>query len=275
MGCLVSSRADRRRAAIKPHSLREFVGDATGLDVLGIPGEVISELLERLLGELGLLPEVRGEVPVENGQSVEGSLGEIAQGGRRPRRGSEAVSNASILKNLLGSRSRNNSSTTRGRDQADVNRTALAMDFVGDSVGQTDFLTPIPTADRYHSHFRSKNRTTNGICNFLPDFDTKANMPIEITNQHESLETSALTSTRLLLDRLNFHHLVLQLVRTRRAKKIINDLVLLDRHREQIDVLKRLDLSSLDQTTELGARNPLLFVTITTATTTSAAPAKN
>lgn len=45
----------------------------------------------------------------------------------------------------------------------------------------------------------------------------------------------------------------------------------LDRHGEEVDVLKRLDLAGLYKTAKLGARNPLLLVTVS-APAAAAAP---
>ena len=41
-------------------------------------------------------------------------------------------------------------------------------------------------------------------------------------------------------------------------KEVVNDLVLLDGHGEVVDVVEVADLAVLDETSELGAWNPLL-----------------
>ena len=58
-----------------------------------------------------------------------------------------------------------------------------------------------------------------------------------------ALETSALSGRCLLLDRHDFHHLVLK----GGANKVINNLVLLDGEGEKKDLLDRLDLAFLDK----------------------------
>jgi hypothetical protein len=74
----------------------------------------------------------------------------------------------------------------------------------------------------------------------------------------------------LLLHRANLHHFILQFS----TDKVVNNLVLLDRQREQVNVLERLDLALLHETTELGARNPsILLVTTTGAAAAASASA--
>jgi hypothetical protein len=62
------------------------------------------------------------------------------------------------------------------------------------------------------------------------------------------------------------------------GKEVVNNLVFLDGKREEVDFFNRLDLVSLDETTELGDRNPfVLFFTTTSAastTTTSTSTSK-
>lgn len=253
--------------------LGELVGSATGLDMLGVAGKIISELLEGLLGELGLLPQIRGEVAIQDRKGVESGLGEIPQRRRRARRRSEAISNTSILKDLLGGRSSNDTSTAGSRDKTDVNRPALAVDLVGHSVRQTDFLTPIATTHRHHGHLGSQNSSADGVGNLLADFYTKTDVAIKITNKNERLETSALTGASLLLNRLNLHNLILQLIGSRSAEEIVDDLVLLDGHGEQVNVLQRLDLAGFNQTAKLGNWDPLFLITITATTSTATTPA--
>lgn len=78
-------------------------------------------------------------------------------------------------------------------------------------------------------------------------------MAIKVTNGDKCLEPCALASPRLLLNGHDLHHLILEL-----GEEEVDDLELLDRQREEIDLLHRLDLSVLHQTAELGNRNPVL-----------------
>jgi hypothetical protein len=92
------------------------------------------------------------------------------------------------------------------------------------------------------------------------------------SDQDERAKASALTGLGLLLNRRELDDLVLQAL----TKEVIDDLSLLDGDREEEDLLERLDLAILDETTELGDRHPLLLLigaTAATAATTTTATA--
>jgi hypothetical protein len=81
-----------------------------------------------------------------------------------------------------------------------------------------------------------------------------------------SLEASALTGAGHLLDRLDAHDLILQ----GSAQEVIDDLVFLDRHGEQVDLLQLVDLAGLYKAAQLGARVPGLGALVGTATAAAA-----
>lgn len=117
-------------------------------------------------------------------------------------------------------------------------------------------------------------------------------MSLRITDNDDGLESGALTSTSLLLDGLDLqlkklsvskflnpfaicsarvcgypahlHNLILQL-----WQEEIHDLVLFDWQRVQIDLLHRLDLAILHETTQLGYWLPFLLLVLVCATTRS------
>ena len=80
------------------------------------------------------------------------------------------------------------------------------------------------------------------------------------------LKSSPLTSSSLLLDRHDLQNLVLQ----SRANEHVNDLVLFDGERVEIDLLQTLDLAVLHQAAQLGHGDPLLVLL---AAATAASPA--
>merc|ERR1712100_630492 len=102
-------------------------------------------------------------------------------------------------------------------------------------------------------------------------------MAIVVPNDDESLEACTLTSSCLFLHWHDLHYLILQ-----RGQKKVDDLILLDGHGEVVDVVNVANLPILDETAELGARDPLLLIatalalafalaTLTLATSTFAA----
>jgi hypothetical protein len=122
--------------------------------------------------------------------------------------------------------------------------------------------TPVTTTNGDNGKLGKDDTTTDSGSNFLSTLDTQTNMTIFVTNDNKGLETSTLTGSGLLLNRHDLHDLISEL-----GKEVINDLVLLDREREKVDFFNRLDLVSLDETTELGNGNPLVLLLSTTATT--------
>merc|ERR1712093_275119 len=113
----------------------------------------------------------------------------------------------------------------------------------------------IPYSSKSCVNLGCDDGTTDGSGNFLGRLDTKTNMPIVVTNNDKSLEACTLTGSGLLLDWHDLHHLVLQA-----GEEKVNDLVLLDGHGEVVDVINVTDFAVLDETSELGARDPLFLV---------------
>ena len=218
------------REVAAPAPLRVLVSSTAGLDDLLVGRKVVGKLLEGLLSELGVLPEVRSKVAVEHLEGRKGGLREVAQGGRGSRRGGEAIGNASVLQDLLRGGGRNDASTTGGGHEADVHRAALAVDLVGHSVGQTDLTTPVAAAHGHHVHLGREDGTTDSVGHLLAHLDAEADVAVEVADQHEGLEARALTGARLLLNRLHLEDLILELAGARRAEEEVNDLVLLDGH---------------------------------------------
>jgi hypothetical protein len=233
--------------------------------------EIICEFLEGRLGELGLLPELRGKVAVEGLERGEGGLGEVAHscGSTRGRR--KAVGNTSVLNDLLRGGGSNDAGTTRGGHETDVHGATLAVDLVGHSVGETDLATPVTAAHGDDLHLRGEHAAANGVGHLLARLNTKADMPIKVADEHEGLEAGSLTSSRLLLHRLDLQNLVLELAGTSSAEEKVNNLPLLHGHGEEVNVLDCLDLAGLHETTDFGAWHPLLLAAIGTAATSATA----
>jgi len=193
----------------------------------------VGELLIGSLVQLGLLPQIRGQVGIGIGKSSKGSLDEVSEGLGASLGLSEDILNACILKNFLGSSGSDDSSTTRSRYESHANRTTLSSDLGGDSVRSSDLVTPISSSDWDNGELGSDDSTTNGSGNFLGAFHTETNMAVVITNDNKGLESSSLTCTCLLLDWHDLHYFILQFA----TKKPIYYLVLLDGQGIKVDLL--------------------------------------
>lgn len=90
---------------------------------------------------------------------------------------------------------------------------------------------------------------------------TEQNGTVEVSHNDEGLEASPLTGASLLLDGHDLEDLVLE-----SAEEVVDDLVLLDRERVQVDLFEFVHLSGLDKATQLGGWHPGLFFIALVAT---------
>lgn len=112
--------------------------------------------------------------------------------------------------------------------------------------------TPVTPTDGNDRKLGEDDGAADGGGDFLRALDTETDVTVEVTDGDEGLETGALTGLGLLLDGHNLHDLVLEV-----REEEVDDLVLLDGEREEVDLLHGLDLSVLHETTEFGDGNPV------------------
>jgi len=89
--------------------------------------------------------------------------------------------------------------------------------------------TPISTTNGDKVHLGVDDASTDSGGNFLRGFNTKSDVSIAITDGDVTLKPSALTSRSLFLHGHNLHYFVSHIG----AEKKINNLVFLDREREE------------------------------------------
>merc|ERR1712018_665530 len=105
----------------------------------------------------------------------------------------------------------------------------------------------------------------------LGALDAQTHVSVVVSNSYESLEPGSLTSSGLLLDRHDLENLVLQ----SGPDEHVNDLVLFDGERVEVDLLQALDLPILHQTAQLGNRNPVLLLLASASTASSSTITKS
>merc|ERR1711937_402038 len=233
-------------------------------------GQIVGELLVWGLGENCFLPQVWSEVTVGLGNGSIGCFSKVAQSGSLSASAGVAIINTSHVQQLLGNRGTDNSCSSWGRDESHNNAATLASDLARYCVGLANLVTPITATNRDDRKLSQDDSSTNSSSNFLGAFYPETNMTIEVSNGNESLESSSLTGTSLLLDRHNFENLILE----SRSQEEINDFKLLDGKREKIDIFKSLYFHVLHETSKLGDRNPfLVFLAATTSSSPTATTA--
>merc|ERR1719412_2968312 len=110
-------------------------------------------------------------------------------------------------------------------------------------MGFPDLVTPEATPDGNDGELGQNDSATDSGGHLLGALDAETHVSVVVSNSYESLEPSPLPSPGLLLDRHDFEDLVLQ----SGADEHVNDLVLFDGERVEVDLLQALDLSILHQ----------------------------
>jgi hypothetical protein len=212
-------------------------------------------------------PQLRRQEAGGLGQGVEHSHGQVTSGARVTSGGGVHVLDTSHGQQLLGDQGGDDSGTTRSGDQAHADGSALAGHLAGHSVGLAGLEAPVTTAHGHQVHLGVDDATADGSGNLLGGLEAKTNVASSITDSDVAFEAGALTGGGLLLHGHDLHHLVSE----GRAEQVVNDLVLLDRKREQEDLLNGADLALLHKAAELGHRDPLLLVALVASATASTA----
>ena len=153
---------------------------------------------------------------------------------------------------LLGDRTGDDTRTAWSWDETHTDGTALTGDGSWGSVWITDLVTPVATANWDDGKLSVDGGALDSISNFSGSLDTETNVAILVTDSDDSLKAGALTGTSLLLDWLDLHDFVLELI----TKELINDLWFLDWDGVEEDFFDGLDLAIEDEATELGHWNP-------------------
>lgn len=181
----------------------------------------------------------------------EGSLQEVTHRGRRTLGLRVAILDTRELEQTLRRRRRNESGTSGSGDETAHDGTDLSRDLRGYSVGLTEVGTPVTPTDRNDGELSEDDGATDGSRDFLRALYTETDVAVEVADRNERLEARALTSTGLLLDGHDLHDLIFEL-----GEEEIDDLVLLDGKREEVDLLHGLDLAVLHETAELSDGDP-------------------
>merc|ERR1719219_977146 len=253
---------------LKQHCLILFHFLSLGRHGAMVLCQILGVFLVGRFGKDGFLPQVRSQVGVCLGNGSVGGLSEVAQGASGSSSRSVTVLDTSHLQKLLGNRSGHNTGTSGSRDESHPDGTTLASHLARNGVRSSNLVTPETTTNGDNRQLGQDDGATDGGGNLLGAFDAQTNVTVTVSDSHEGLETGTLTGAGLLLDRHDLQDLVLQ-----GGEKHVDDLMFLDWEREQVDLFEALDLSILDQTTEFGHRDPILFrffATASAASTTTA-----
>lgn len=178
-----------------------------------------------------------------------------------------AILDTGELEDTLGGGGGDNARPTGSGDETTHNGADLPRDLDRHGVRVTEGGTPVTFTDGDDAEFCEDDGTTDGGRDFLRALDTEPDVTIEVTDGDERLETCALTGAGLLLDGHDLHDFILEL-----GEEGVDDLVLLDGEREEVDLLHGLDLAALHETSELGDGDPFLLLILAASSARATAP---
>lgn len=183
------------------------------------------------LCEYFLLPLIWRQVCTGFSDSLESSLGEVAQRGCATFGRGVNVVVTSIRQDLLWHRSGNNTGTSRSRDESHMYGTTLGVDLARNGVRLSELGTPVTTSDRDNGELGQDDSGADGVGNLLGALDAETNVALVVTNDDGGLESGSLSGTGLFLYGLDLENFVLEF-----GEKVFDDFGFLDRQGEGVNL---------------------------------------
>jgi hypothetical protein len=236
--------------------------------LLGTDLQVTGELVVRSLTGLDDLPQVGAQELVSLGDGGKGGLQEVSLGGGGTLGLGVTVLDSGHLEESLGSGGGDDVSSSgckeagisefvqfyyfvlilrlTSRDQSTHDGSSLSGNLARNGVRLLDVVSPVSPSDGDDGELGDNDGSPDGGSDFLGTLDSQTDVTVKVTDSYESLESGSLTGRGLLLDGSDGHDLVLE-----SGKELVDDLVLLDGEREEVDLLHGLDLSVVHETSKL------------------------
>lgn len=228
------------------------------LRVLGVGGS----------DEVGVGPEVRGKETVSEAKSLEGGLAEVLNGSGLTLGGGVAIINTSELDELLGDGGSDDTGTSGGGDESNSDGSALSSDLDGDGMDVSDLVTPVTSSDGDEVELGINESSLNSKLDFLGELDSETDVSLKVTNGNDGFKSGSLSGLGLLLDGDDLHDLIGKLL-VADLEELVNDGAFLDGKSVVVDLFKRLDLSGLYESSELGKGSPFLVVSSSSGASSS------
>ena len=222
------------------------------------------------LDEVGLWPEIWGKESVGLLKALEHGSAEVLSSSGLTSTGCVDIIDTSELQDLLGDDSSNATSSSWGWDHSNVTGTALSLNLDWDGMDSTDSGTPISSSDWDKVDLGIKKGTLDGNLDLLGALDTDTNVTLSVTDGDNSLESSSLSSLGLLLDGEDAHDLVRELS-LGVGEESVGNWGFLDWDGVGVNLLEGLDLSVLDESSELGEWGPFFLLSSSSTWASSSA----
>ena len=211
------------------------------------------------LDEVGLWPEIWGKESVGLLQALEHGSAEVLSSSGLSSTGGVDIIDTGELQDLLGDDGSNATSSSWGWDHSNVTGTALSLNLDWDGMDSTDSGTPISSSDWDKVDLGIEEGTLDGNLDLLGALDTDTNVTLSVTDGNDGLESGSLSGLGLLLDGEDAHDLIGELS-LGVGKESVSDWGFLDWDGVGVNLLERLDLSVLDESSELGEWSPFFFL---------------
>lgn len=203
-------------------------------------------------------PEIGAQESVGVANGLETGLDEILGGTGATLGAGVHIIDTSELQDLLGAGSGDDTGTTGSGGQLEADGTTFTGSLHGDGMHVTDLVTPVASTDGDKSELSANEGTLDGNLDFLGELDTETDVTVVVTNDDDSLEAGTLTSLGLLLDRHNLHDLVTEGT-LGLLDELVNNGCLFDWDGVSVDFLKVVDVTVLDESSELGSGGPVVL----------------
>jgi hypothetical protein len=168
------------------HELLNLVVSLLGISAARLRiAEEVGVLLVRRLGELRVRPEIRGQVGVGLRDGLEGSLDEVTASLRLSARLGVGIEVTSSDEELLRGLGRNETSTLRGRDDAEGDGTALSGDLARHGVRSAEARTPPASADRDKRELGIDESTADSVGNLTADLLSDTDVSLLLSNKRK------------------------------------------------------------------------------------------
>ena len=226
---------------------------------LVVLGEHFAVLDEWVVNNIGLLPLVWGKEVVGSFDSLVGGDKEVGGGLGVTKGAGEDILETGHVKELLGDGTGDDTATPWSWDEPHPDGTALASDSVWNSVWLTELVAPVAPPHWKDGELGVDHSALDSVGNFSSCLDTKTDVALVVTDSDACLKAGPLTGTGLLLDWLDLHDLILELL----TEKVVDNFWFLDWDGVKIDFLDGLDTARKNETTKLGLWLPSALAVLT------------
>ena len=221
--------------------------DLGDLDLV-VLGEHFAVLDEWVVNNIGLLPLVWGKEVVGSFDSLVGGNKEVGGGLGVTKGAGEDIFETGHVEELLGDGTGDDTATPWSWDEPHPDGTALASNSVWNSVWLTELVAPVASPHWKDGKLSVDHSALDSVGNFGSCLDTKTDVALVVTDSDACLKAGPLTGTGLLLDWLDLHDLILELL----TEEVIDNFWFLDWDSMKIDLFDGLDTAGKDETTKLG-----------------------